>query len=166
MHLCEWKRDIDHYLRLRRVGASVHLLHDALAADRLNPSIDDDLHQLIAMNSDRLAYYHRPNVQERLKERLLDIMATHRLDAFVFPHQQRLAVKIGETQGDRNGVSASVTGFPSITIPAGFSAPSTTAPLGVPIGIEFIGRPWSEQTLITLAGALEQVRPVRKAPIL
>ena len=104
--------------------------------------------------------------QDRLKERLLDIMATHRLDALVFPHQQRLVVKIDESQVERNGVLASVTGFPSITIPAGFSVPSATAPLGVPIGIEFLGRPWSERTLIGLAGALEQAMPVRKAPIL
>ena len=61
-------------------------------------------------------------------------------------------------------VLASVTGFPSIAIPAGFSTPTTTAPLGVPIGIEFIGRPWSERRLLEIAAALEQARPVRLPP--
>ena len=102
--------------------------------------------------------------QEQLRRNLLKIMAQHKLDAFVFPHQQGLVVKIGQTQVGRNGVLASVVGFPSIAIPAGFSTPTTTAPLGVPIGIEFIGRPWSEYRLLEIAAALEQARPVRLPP--
>jgi amidase len=113
-----------------------------------------------------LEYFRRLHEQEQLRRKLLKIMADCQLDAFVFPHQQGLVVKIGQTQVGRNGVLASVIGFPSITIPAGFSAPTTTAPLGVPIGIEFIGRTWSERHLLEIAAALEQARPVRLPPLL
>ena len=166
VHLFDLEHDLNSYLKDLEPAALVHSLQEVVASGRFHPGIAANLRQALALKTDSLQYLQRLREQERLKERLLDIMATHRLDAFVFPHQQRLVVKIGETQVQRNGVLASVTGFPSVTIPAGFSAPSTTAPLGVPIGIEFIGRPWSEQTLIMLAGAVEQVKPVRKAPIL
>jgi Asp-tRNA(Asn)/Glu-tRNA(Gln) amidotransferase A subunit family amidase len=36
--------------------------------------------------------------------------------------------------------------------------------VGVPIGIEFIGRPWSEHRLLEIAAELEQARPVRLPP--
>jgi amidase len=67
-------------------------------------------------------------------------------------------------QADRNGILASVTGFPAITVPAGFSQPSATAPLGVPVGMDILGRPWSEGRLIELAFGFEQAVHARKPP--
>jgi hypothetical protein len=79
--------------------------------------------------------------------------------------QQRLVVPIGESnQADRNGILAAVTGFPAITVPAGFSQPTATAPLGVPIGLDLLGRPWSEWRLIQIAHGFEQATHVRKPP--
>jgi amidase len=67
-------------------------------------------------------------------------------------------------QADRNGILASVTGFPAITVPAGFSPPTATAPLGVPVGMDILGKPWSEGRLIELAYGFEQQAQVRKPP--
>ena len=164
VHLHELERDLDRYLRQLGPEASVHSLRDVLTAGRFHPGIGDNLRQAIALNADGMEYYKRLHEQEQLRRKLLKIMAQHKLDAFVFPHQQGLVVKVGQTQVGRNGVLASVTGFPSITIPAGFSAPTITAPLGVPIGIEFIGRPWAERCLLGIAAELEQARPVRLPP--
>jgi Asp-tRNA(Asn)/Glu-tRNA(Gln) amidotransferase A subunit family amidase len=55
-------------------------------------------------------------------------------------------------------------GFPAIDVPAGFSPPTATAPLGVPVGIEFLGRPWSEAKLLGFAYAFEQATKVRRLP--
>jgi amidase len=78
----------------------------------------------------------------RTRDRLISSFAAHRLDAVVYPLQQRLVVPIGESnQADRNGILAAVTGFPAITLPAGFSPSTATAPLGVPIGMDLLGRP-------------------------
>jgi amidase len=65
---------------------------------------------------------------------------------------------------DRNGVVASVTGFPAITVPGGYSKPTITAAIGVPVGIEFLGRPWSEPVLIRIAHAFEQATNFRRPP--
>ena len=77
----------------------------------------------------------------------------------------------GELEGDAgwgavgkdNGVLCSVTGFPSIVVPAGF-VPSEDAPIGVPVGMEIIGRPFSEPVLIQLAYAFEQASKLRRPP--
>jgi Asp-tRNA(Asn)/Glu-tRNA(Gln) amidotransferase A subunit family amidase len=94
----------------------------------------------------------------------MKLMADLKLDAFVYPHQKRLVVPVGEPQVERNGVLGSVTGFPAITLPGGFSHPTKAAPEGVPIGLEILGRPWSEGALISIAYAFEQLTLFRKPP--
>jgi len=101
----------------------------------------------------------------RTRDKLISLLAEHRLDAVVYPLQQRLVVPISEAnQADRNGILASVTGFPAITVPAGFSKPTATAPLGVPIGMDILGRPWSEGRLIQIAHGFERATHFRRSP--
>jgi len=101
----------------------------------------------------------------RTRDKLVSLLAENRLDAVIYPLQQRLAVPTTElNQADRNGILASVTGFPAITVPAGFSKPTVTAPLGVPIGMDILGRPWSEGRLIQIAHGFEQATHFRKPP--
>ena len=73
-----------------------------------------------------------------LQKLVMKVMAENKLDALVYPHQKRLVVPVGETQVERNGVLGSVTGFPAITVPGGFSKLPATALIGVPVGID----PW------------------------
>jgi amidase len=110
-------------------------------------------------------YKERLLRNQRTREILRSAFAEHELDALVYPLQKRLAVPLIEfNQADRNGILASVTGFPAITVPAGFSLPTATAPLGVPIGMDILGKPWSERRLIELAFGFEQQVHVRKPP--
>ena len=72
---------------------------------------------------------------------------------------------VGELdQVDRNGILAALTGFPAIDVPAGFSTPTSSAPSGVPIGLDFLGRPWSEGILFSLAYSFEQATKFRRPP--
>jgi amidase len=50
-----------------------------------------------------------------------------------------------------------VAGYPSVTVPAGFV-------FGLPVGVSFFGRAWSEPTLIRLAYAYEQATGNRRGP--
>ncbi len=110
-------------------------------------------------------YKERLLRNQRTRQVLLSTFAEYKLDALVYPLQKRLVVPLTElNQADRNGVLASVTGFPAITVPAGFSPPSATAPLGVPVGMDILGRPWSEGHLIELAYSFEQEIHVRRPP--
>ena len=95
----------------------------------------------------------------------MKIIADYELDAIVYPHQQQLVCKVGSSQKQRNGVLCSVTGFPSVVVPAGFSKPDADSVIGVPIGMEIIGEPWSEKRLIMIAHAFEQATHYRKSPV-
>jgi len=52
---------------------------------------------------------------------------------------------------------AAVAGYPHITVPMGYVR-------GVPIGLSFFGRAWSEPTLIKIAYAYEQATKHRRPP--
>ena len=102
----------------------------------------------------------------KLQQMVMSLMADHRLDALVYPLQKRLVVPVGElNQADRNGILAALTGFPAIDVPAGFSTPTTSAPLGIPVGLDFFGRPWSEGTLFSLAYSFEHATKFRRPPV-
>jgi amidase len=53
--------------------------------------------------------------------------------------------------------AAAVAGYPNINVPAGFV-------FGLPVGISFFGRAWSEPTLLKIAYGFEQLVNARKAP--
>ena len=99
-----------------------------------------------------------------LRQAVMTVIAANKLDALLCPHQKRLVVPIGEEQVERNGVLSNGTGFPAVTFPGGFSPPSSSAPIGVPIGLEILGPEWSEPTLLKLAYAYQEGASVRRPP--
>jgi amidase len=89
-------------------------------------------------------------------------MDKHRLDAMMGPSGGPaglvdLATLSGGGGGGGSSQFPAVSGYPHITVPAGFH-------LGLPMGISFYGRAWSEPVLIKIAYAFEQATKVRKAP--
>lgn len=55
---------------------------------------------------------------------------------------------------------AAVAGYPDITVPAGFSGPHAT----LPIGISFFGTRWDDAHVLDLASAFESAVQARRAP--
>lgn len=95
------------------------------------------------------------------REKGLDlVMNKHRLDALVAPTTSP-AWTIDLVDGDHGlGGSSGPTalaGYPAITVPAGFA-------FGLPVGVTFMGRAYSEPTLIRLAYAFEQATKHRVPP--
>jgi amidase len=88
------------------------------------------------------------------------VMAKHKLDALVAPTQAPPGL-IDLVNGDHwlgsSSSPAAVAGYPSITVPAGYVA-------GLPVGVSFIGRAWSEPVLLRLAFAYEQASKHRRPP--
>jgi amidase len=89
------------------------------------------------------------------------VMDRHRLDAIVAPTTAP-AWLIDHVLGDRfdggdSAGPAAIAGYPDITVPMGLVA-------GLPIGISFFGRAWSEPTLLKVAYAYEQATKRRQPP--
>jgi amidase len=111
---------------------------------------------------------YKDNMLNRDKLRLAvsSKMAELQIDAILYPLQKVLVVPVGSAeQTERNGTLSNGTGFPAVTFPGGFSTPTDTAPLGVPVGAEFLGREFSEPLLLSLAYSFEQTAKARKAPL-
>lgn len=163
----EYKGVINTYLKAVGMGAPVHSLDDIIASGKPHQSLNKFLlsAQSYENGLEDPDYKDRMVKMGTLKISLANLMAENHLDALVFPHQKRLPVPIGElSQSDRNGILTALTGFPSIAVPAGFSPPTADAPMGVPVGMELIGRPWSEAQLIGYAYSFEQATKARKLP--
>ncbi len=89
------------------------------------------------------------------------LMDQHDLDAIVAP-TRGLAWKTDHILGDSLGGGSSagpaaIAGYPDITVPMGFES-------GLPTGVSFFGRAWSEPTLLRIAYAYEQATNHRAAP--
>ncbi len=162
----ECRENLNGYLATLGPRAPIKTLADLLATGKPDRTIAGFLKtaQEIQSPLDQLDYKTRILRGHQLQQLVTKLMADQRLDALVYPHQKRLVVPIGESQSDRNGILASVTGLPAITVPGGFSPSSAAAPIGVPVGIEFLGRLWSEPTLIQIAYAFEQATHYRRPP--
>lgn len=126
------------------------LFHDAMTA------------RIIAMDTtgvrDSEAYRRVLARQAVLRTRLIALMDSLGVEALVYPTSRRRPVPVGEPQpGSTCGLSAS-SGLPALSAPAGLTND------GLPVGIEFLGRPFADVRLVGLAHALEQLRPRRSPP--
>ena len=86
--------------------------------------------------------------------------AFERVDVLAAPTTPSVAFKHGEKadplamyMNDVYTIPASMTGLPAISVPCGFNA------AGLPIGLQLIGRPLDEPTLLRTAHAYERATP-------
>ena len=95
-----------------------------------------------------------------IKEMMIGLMDKYELDALVYPFKTLPANKIGEGWSWKTAYNplSSATGLPAMVAPAGFTRE------GLPIAVEFLGRPFSEPTLIRLASGYEAATGHRKTP--
>lgn len=166
VHLHDLKTHLNEYLASFGDKIPVNSIEEILESGKYVKNIEENFKEALGYELFTKDYTTRLLKRDALQENVVDILATNRLDALVYPHQQQLVCKAGASQDGRNGVLGSVTGFPAITVPAGFSQPDENAPIGVPIGIEFLGEPFCEGKLIEIAYGYEQNYPKRKKPIL
>jgi len=129
------------------------------------PSQYEYVNIALVSSTSNATYLQRQQGIRNLTLALLNTFASKNLDAIIYPEQRNLVVKLGSpSQSGRNGILAALTGTPVVTVPAGFSKPTSDAPIGVPIGMEILGRPFDEQKLLGIGYEIEQLLKVRRAP--
>jgi amidase len=156
----EAKVAFDAYMATRGPNAPAKSLADIVAAGRAHPMIQAILQRELSIKDglNNPEYKDHMLARDKLRVATLRVMADQSLDAIFYPHQRRLVAKVNEPQLERNGTLSHGTGFPAITFPGGFSAE------GVPIGVELLGREFSEPMLLKFAFAFEQGAKVRHPP--
>ena len=167
--LYELKADMKAYLDRRGPGSPVHSLKDIIefnnetAAEEM-PYFQQELflqaEKKGPLTDKKYLDALKSNHNLTRKEGIDAVMDKHNLDALVSPTDSP-AWLTDLVDGDHflGGSSqlAAVAGYPHITVPAGFV-------WGLPIGISFYGRAWSESVLLKIAYGFEQASKARKPP--
>jgi amidase len=98
------------------------------------------------------------------REAIEKVMDSLKLDALVYPSWNNKPARIDRFQeeylGDNSQIIAPHSGQPAFTVPMGFTSGN------LPAGLQFLGKMWSEPTLIRLVYSYEQGTKHRKTPVL
>jgi amidase len=169
--LYEFKADLNAYLTEHGAPHGMTSLADIIAFNQADQDREMPFFgQEIMVRAQELGDLDSPEYREALAtmlrlsrdEGIDKVMDEHRLDALVAPTTRAAwLTDLVNHDGSSAGSSgaAAIAGYPSITVPNGYV-------MGLPVGILFFGRAWSEPTLIRLAYAYEQLTRHRKAPAL
>jgi len=165
----ELKADLNAYLARLGPGAPVRTLKDIIDFNDRNrtkemPYFGQDLFLKAESKGpltdqlylDALAKNH----QLARTEGIDAVMDKNHLDALVAPTggpAWLTDLVNGDHAAGGSSNAAAVAGYPNINVTAGYIA-------GLPVGISFFGRAWSEPTLIKLAYSFEQAMQARKPP--
>jgi amidase len=145
-------------------NAPVHTLRDIVASPLVIAKRRAELGTTLGRTTEDVGYIKQTHFRDELRTLVLKAMADHRLDALVYATYDHAPAAVPKSTRGTNRVLASITAFPAIAVPAGFFAD------GLPIGIEFLGRPYSEGTLLKAAFDYEQAtrhhHPPATAPAL
>jgi amidase len=165
----ELKADLNAYLARLSPGAPVRTLQEIIDFNDRNrqkemPYFGQDLFLKAQAKGpltdkayvDALAKNH----QLARTEGIDALMDKHQLDAIVAPTggpAWLTDLVNGDHVAGGSSNAAAVAGYPNINVTAGFLS-------GLPVGISFFGRAWSEPTLIKIAYSFEQATKARQAP--
>src|SRR5512134_272906 len=167
----EFKEDVNAYLASMPANVKSRTLADLIAfneanADREMPYFGQEIFltsQAKGPLTEQAYLDARAKCVELTRANGIDAaMDQHRLDAMMGPSGGPTGVVdlVSLTGGGGGGGSSqfpAVAGYPHITVPAG-------SHLGLPMGISFYGRAWSEPVLIRIAYAFEQATRARRVP--
>jgi amidase len=164
----ETEQAINKYLS-EHSNAPAKTLREILLSGKVVPWRARQLYDNVGKSTDQAGYLEVLLLREETRQIVLKLMADHRLDALVystFDHQPTMIAPDVLTNPDtkdgaglgNNRYFSPALGFPAMTVPAGLTSD------GMPVGLEFMGRPFAEPTLFRLGYAYEQGTLHRRPP--
>ena len=168
MLLYEFKADLEAYFATRP-DSKVKTLAELIAFNKANAAAEMPYfgQEILEMAEKKGPLTEKAYLDALAKNH--DVTRTRGIDAVIDTEKLDALVTIANgpawpidlVNGDAytGGASspAAVAGYPSITVPAGNVH-------GLPVGLLFFGKAWSEPKLIALAYAFEQATKARRAP--
>jgi amidase len=162
----EFKWDLMDFLA-KYPGAPVHSLHEIIERGLHHEALDATFRIRDSISTrDSDPYKAALLKQAALKVRLVTLLDSLKLDALIYPTMQRRPVLVGEAQPGTTCSLSAQSGLPALSLPAGFTND------GLPVGLEMMGKPFEDATLVAMAYAFEQSpggvrrRPPLTTPVL
>lgn len=166
--LYEFKADLNKYI-MEHPKIEARKLQDIIEFNKVNakremPWFDQEIFERAAKKGDLTSEEYLKALADSKrfagKEGIDAAMEKHNLDAII-AQTNGPAWTIDWINGDHfsggSSSPAAISGYPNITVPMGFVH-------GLPVGISFFGKAWSEPKLLEIAFAYEQATKHRKAP--
>jgi len=164
-YVARTKHDINAFLS-ERPQAGGRTLQEIVEAGLSHPDLDliDAVMEGPDQPEEDPDYFRRFAAREAFTREAVNVMAANRLGALVYPSVQVPAPTMdGRKQWTvltfpTNTLIASQTWMPAMTVPAGFTNS------GLPVGLEFVAKPYDEPTVFRLGYAFEQATHHRRPP--
>ncbi|HWX54146.1 MAG TPA: amidase family protein [Verrucomicrobiae bacterium] len=160
----DFQADVNTYLAAHAKNARYKNLAEIVGSGLYLPYIEPRLKAAIAAKDAASApcpdVYHSER-KIAFRNAVLAAMDAAKVDAIIYPTWSNAPRKVGDTQspaGDNSQILSPQTGFPAITVPMGFTYES------LPAGLTFLGRLFTEPTLLKYAYAYEQATKHRRPP--
>ena len=166
-----FRYDINNYLKTLGNDIEIKTLQDVVEQKRYRPENDGAMKWAMSIAADvKPAEQNPPCIDvegdPRRKALLTAVVTTMdglKLDALIYTSWSNLPRKIGDSEsphGNNSAVIAPHSGQPAITVPMGYVNNN------LPLGLQILGRPFSEEKLFQYAYAYEQATQHRKPPLL
>jgi len=154
----EFKEDLAAYLASNG-NPPVHSLEEIVNGGLIHASLETVLKARVASKGrDSREYKLAMAKRTALQQIVLKLMEDQKLDALAYPTMKRRPARIGDPQAGGTCQLSASSGFPAISMPAGFTAD------GLPVGVELLGRAFDDAKLVSYAYAYEQAAHKRHAP--
>ena len=159
-----FKTDLEAYLESLGPGAPFQTLQQIIDSGGFHPSVGSRLQFFQGIEKppeENERCISSLENHERLRQGVRRVLAENQLDAIVYPtwsNPPRLIGDLNSPAGDNSQILSPQTGFPAVTVPMGFVRG------GLPVGLQFFGEAWTEETLIRLAYSYEQATKHRVPP--
>jgi len=166
-----FRYDLNNYLKA--LGANTHIksLKDIVEQKKYRPENENSMQWAMSIEADVKPGEQTPPCtgvegDPRRKALLTAVVTTMdklNLDALIYPTWSNPPRKIADSdspEGNNSGVVAPHTGQPAITVPMGYVGNN------LPVGLQILGRPFSEEKLFQYAYVYEQATRHRKPPLL
>jgi len=167
-HWCRmFRQDLNQFLKMYGSNAPMKNLSEIVKAGNYSDYIAEDIKAMLAVEDPRsetrsCGDIYSDKRRVKFRDAIVSAMDSQSLAVIVYPSWLFPPGRIGhpeEYKGDNSQVIAPHTGLPAITLPMGYVG-------GLPAGLQFLGRLFSEPQILPLAYAYEQGTQHRKPPVL
>jgi Asp-tRNA(Asn)/Glu-tRNA(Gln) amidotransferase A subunit family amidase len=155
----EFKEDLAAYLA-QNGNPAVHSLQEIFNQGLFDSALESNFKRRLAAKGRGSEEYQKALAKRAaIQQMILKVMDEKKLDALAYPTMRRKPARINDAQAGSTCQLSASTGFPAISMPAGFTAD------GLPIGVELLGRSLDDAKLVSYAYAFEQATHHRRAPL-